>query len=574
MTLRPGPFEPTARQSTESEGAAPVSPSAAATTAAEGQVDDGAAARSVSQEPEPPDRALVAFVLACAVAVGFLGYYGLLCVRPEWGGDFQMYCAGIARLYRDMRHPLHESLNVPGSQSTVYTPYLVGIAVLGRLSGITPFHALQVAGFFNLLLFLLGAGYLFSRVSIHRRWWLSAACFIFAMLCLRWLHIGWSSEMSLTNLQYIQPIPSTFAWALALFAFGLMVEVAKRRRWQQYVALIGVLGLTLSSHVLTGSWVGGVVVMYGLWRSLFERSPKPLAAAIGAVVVGLLVVLPWPYASFLQQGSLQTVKEGAPFGSSPFVEFPNLYALGMVGFLYGGLRLRRHGFWLLGLVGTLGALVVWRWLGVSYGDRYALFATFFPQLIVGEVMALGVYALLGPLPELAPARRWPWLDRPLCVAFLIASCVSWLPSPMMARARQKDDWGTLRSLRAVLRRPSPHDAYYHQFDDVKAFLTPDDVVMTPVTRVVLDLASVTGASSVSTPLTLRVPDNNRRFRDVARFFRGNTRREDRMALARKYQVTKVLVQSRRRDLVAQMERDLGPPLASGDSYTLFALNGE
>jgi hypothetical protein len=527
----------------------------------------------LASEPEPRGRATLAVAWSCALAVAFLGYYGLSCLRPEWGGDFQMYCAGIARLYRDMRHPLHESLNVPGSQSTVYTPYLVFLAALGQLLEVTPFRVLQLAGAINLALLLLGAGYLFSRVSMHRRWWLSAGCFIFVTLFLRWRHFGWSSEISLTNLQYIQPLPSTFAWALAFFAFGLMIEVARRRRWIDYAALVAVLGLTLSSHVLTGTWVGGIVILCGLWRSALERSLQALFWALLAVAMALLIVLPWPYASFLEQGSLQAVKEGAPFGRSPFREFSNLYVLGLVGFLYSELRLRRHGFWLLGLAGTLGALFVWRRLEISYGDRYALFATFFPQLVVAEVMALGFYACIGPLPELSPARPWPRLDRPLCALFLIACCVAWLPSPMFARARQTDDWGTLWSPSALLARPSAHDSYYRQFDDVKGWLGPGDVVMMPVDRAVLDLASVTGASSVSTPLTLRVPDNNQRFRDVARFFNPKTRRADRIKLAQKYGANKVLVRSRWSAVVGDVEQNFGPPIARGDGYTLFTLEG-
>jgi hypothetical protein len=188
-------------------------------------------------------------------------------------------------------------------------------------------------------------------------------------------------------------------------------------------------------------------------------------------------------------------------------------------------------------------------------------------------MTFGIYALLGPLPELPPARRWRKLDRPLLAAFFLVSCVAWLPSPMFARARQKKDWGTLSSVRAILRRASAHDWYYHQFDDVGASLSPADVVLMPVTRTVLDLASVTGASSVSTPLTLRVADNNQRFRDVARFFRLKTRLADRLAIARKYRATKVLVPSRFTPLVAELEQNFGPPLARGDSYTLFGLEG-
>lgn len=319
-------------------------------------------AYSVSAIPEPRLRPLVSRAVAFAVFLAFLAYYGLLCLRPEWGGDFHLYCAGISRLYRDMLHPMHESLNVPGSQSTMYTPFLVGTALLGKLFGTTAFRALQVAGVFNLVLFLFGAGFVFSRVSIHRQWWLPAACFIFTTLFLRWRYFGWSSETSLTNFQYIQPYPSTFAWALAFIAFGLLEDVRRKERLREFLALIAVLSLLLSSHVLTASWVVGIVGLYGVCVSVHKRSHRPLAWAIFAICAALLPVLLWPYASFFGQSSMLAAKEDSPFGRSPFVEFANLYGLAIPCVAYLWFRLRRHGFWVLGLVATLGALFVWRQL--------------------------------------------------------------------------------------------------------------------------------------------------------------------------------------------------------------------
>src|ERR1051325_2273286 len=92
---------------------------------------DPAVTPTQSTRALPQQRTLVSVALSVAVFAAFLGYYGLLCVRPDWGGDFQLYCAGIARLYRNLLHPLHESLDLPSRESTMYTPYLVGVALLG-----------------------------------------------------------------------------------------------------------------------------------------------------------------------------------------------------------------------------------------------------------------------------------------------------------------------------------------------------------------------------------------------------------------------------------------------------------
>lgn len=547
-------------------------------TGGEAAGDRGPSTRSsrggavVAAPAESVVRALVERGLALAIFTAFLLYYGLVCLRPEWGGDFQMYCAGIARLYRDMLHPMHESMNVPGDQSTVYTPFLVVVALGGKLFGATPFRALQVAGIVNLCLFALGICFLFSRVSVHRRWSLPAACFLFTTLCLRWLHFGWSSETSLVNLQYIQPLPSTFAWALVFVAFGLLEELRARPRWLPLFCLIAAISLLLACHVLTASWVVGMVALFGLCTSIRRRTYEPLAWAVFALAAALVPVVLWPYASFFGQSSMQGVKEGSIFGASPFIDFPNLYALAIPCFAYFCLRLRRHGMWLLGLVVTTLVLLVWRQLGVSYGNRYAFFAAFFAQLIVAETMALGISGLLGSPPELALVREASRLDRLFLSAVLLCAGVIWLPSPMLAAARQTQTWGTLRSPRELLERAPQHELYYAQFSEVTPYISADDVVLMPVSRAVLDFASVTGASVISTPLAMRVPDGGARFRAVHRFFDPSTSPEARSAIARQYGgASKVLVPRRQFALLNDLTRSFGEPLYRGDAYAVFGV---
>ena len=101
---------------------------------------------------EPRIRGAVALWFSGVVFVAFVGYYGLLCFRHQgWGGDFQMYNAGISQLYRNFLEPLHEAMDAPGSQSTTYTFYVVVLAAFGKALGATPYRVLEVAGAFNLL---------------------------------------------------------------------------------------------------------------------------------------------------------------------------------------------------------------------------------------------------------------------------------------------------------------------------------------------------------------------------------------------------------------------------------------
>ncbi|HVZ37468.1 MAG TPA: hypothetical protein VG963_33840, partial [Polyangiaceae bacterium] len=271
---------------------------------------------------EPRWRTAVTHVLSACVFAAFFLYYGLGSFRWGWGGDFQMYCAGVSRLYTSFLHPLHEAMDVPGTQSTVYTPYLIGVAALGRLARLTPYHALQVAGAFNIGAFAAGVAYFTSRHSLHGQWRLPAACFLLTTLCLRWLRFGWSSETSLTNLQYLQAYPSTLAWALAFSAFALTRDLqvsenrASRRRLVALLALL--FAFLLLTHLLTASWVIGIVCLYGLVESVRRRSCLPLGQISIALLLALPLIALWPYAPFFSQTSLRKLEEGSVFGSQPW----------------------------------------------------------------------------------------------------------------------------------------------------------------------------------------------------------------------------------------------------------------
>lgn len=508
-------------------------------------------------------------VLAGAVFVAFISYYGLLCIRPEWGGDFQMYCAGIARLYRDMLHPAHEALALPSAQSTVYTVYLVAVAALGKGLGLTPFQALQLAGVVNLFVLTCSVCYLFSRASLHRRWALPAACFIFCTLCVHWLHYGWSSALILTNFQYLQPYPSTLGWSCAFLGFGLMEVLKQRGRARDFAALVSVLSVLLLTHVLTASWVIGIVGLFALWTSVQQRSLKPLAWAALAFGLSLLAAVSWPYSSFFGQQSLIGVKEGAPFGGFPWKEFPLIYAIGLACFGYLWFRLRRHGFWLVSLLATLGALAAWHAVDFHFGDRYALFALFPLQFVTAEVMAMAIYGLLGLADGLPDAERRP--QRPLLWAALMLMGLCWLPSPMMAVARRDTGWGRLPSPVRIAQRPSQHDQYYESFATLKPHLGELDVVLTPVSRAVFDLASVTGASVVASPNAWSVPDRLARAKAVTDFFNAKTAPDTRAAIARQWAATRVLVPRAQFALLPKLVETFGEPLYRDGQQALLAV---
>ena len=498
---------------------------------------------------------------------GFVSYFGLLCFRQKWSGDFQLYCAAVTRVYEDALHPSHEVVTAPATESFAYSPYLVLLALVGKLLGVSPYRALQLAGCANLVLFCASAAYLFARHSLHRRWELAATCFLFVTLFVRWKYFDWSSETSVVALGWVQAYPSTIAWVLAFFVLGLLKGGVERGRVGSLAAIAGAVALLLLTHGLTASWIVGISGLYGFVSSVRQRSALPLLQLLAALAGGFGLALLWPYSPLLGQSSLLAAQEGAPFGASPFIDFPNLYYLALPCAAYLVLRLRRHGFWLLGMVVTLGVLMLWRRLGIDYGNRYAFFGAFFAQFLLAEVMALGLLGLSRPLYELSAARRRPWLDRPLTLAVALSALSAWQPSPMW-----REYGKAVRPPWALLRAPSAHDAYYARFGALKPLLTGDDVVLAQSSDgLVFDLAAITHAHFVSASFMVRVPDQGQREADVQNFFDPESSADRRQEIALRRRATKVLLMSRQFALLEPLQRKLGRPLYQDDEFAVFAV---
>lgn len=518
--------------------------------------------------PDSVRERIVCRTLLFAALALFGIYFALFCFVQRWGSDFQLYCAAVARLQEDLLHPTHEAVTAPGTESFAYSPYLVLVGALGKLAGATPYRTLQVAGSANMFLFAVGATYFVSRHSLHRRWELSLVCFLFVTLFLRWQQYGWSSETSLVALQYNQAYPSTIAWALAFFAFGLLDQALVRGRYGALGVLSLILTVLMLTHALTASWTLGIVGLYALVTSLQGKAPAPLLRVLVCLALATGLALLWPYSPLLGQSSLLSFREGAPFGRRPITESLNLYILGFVCAAYLVLRLRKHGFWVLGCLVTLAMLRVWRLLGVSYGNRYAYFAAFFVQFLVAEVMALGVLSLWRPLTELSPARRFPKLDQPLSLGVLLGALLGWIPSPMMKKVGKEFRWPV-----AAADAPSAHDAYYARIPALERYISASDIVLLGTSHLAFDIASITGAHFVTAPYMVRVLDQGARENDARVFFDPATSADKRDEIAARRGATKVLLLLRwQLELLAKFEAQYGRPLYKDGEYALFALD--
>lgn len=513
----------------------------------------------------------MAFTAAWFVFAAFVGYYVLLCLRHTWTADFQMYVAGVSRLYVDSRDPGHEALALPAAYSSLYTPYLRLVAGFGKLLSISPYAALQWAGVFNVALYAAGTLYLFSRYSLHFRYCLPAACFLLVTLCLRGEHFGWSSETSLVTFQFVQAYPSTFAWGVAFFSLGLVEDLRRRFGLHNFLLLTASLWALLTCHVITGSWVCGMVGLHALYTAIWSYDCRRLTMPMLSTTLALALTFASPSTSLWSHGASAGVHEPSTMGARPLEDLWNLYLVALPCAVWLVVRQKRHAFWVLGFGATLAALTVWRSLGISFGNRYSLFMGVPAQLVVSETAALGILVIARARPSLLPQLSLDQGDRMAVVTLLLAAVVAGVSSPMLRVACDGASAARLRSPKELLGLPAPGKRYYEKYQALKPYLSSEDVVMTPHSREVFDIAATTGARFASAPGAIRVSDAHDRARAVASYFNLSTTAALRRALLDRYGITKVLLPRAYHGFFPRLQRELGEPPYQDDRFAVFAV---
>ena len=515
-------------------------------------------------------------ILFCGMAT-FVAYYGACAFVARWGGDIHEYLAAIHALYRNIWSPPHEALGLSGKYSTIYSPYIVTIALIGKALGVSAYRALQIAGIFNLALYVSAIVVFFRTFSASPRSPWPSMLFLVVSLFMRSAHYAWSSETDYLSLILIQAYPSLFGWALALFAFVLTDRAVATRSMAAIGGVTLLIAFLVPTHPITARWVIGIVGLRGLyvvleavwnsWRApgAFGGWQRPLATAAligGSVFVAIVLSLLWPYYSPFLLFGFSGAQENAPFGANPFSLIPAVYVLALFALLAWPSRV--YAFWIAAFAATFGAWATYRLAGVQYGDRYVFFMAFFAQFIVADAV---VAASRRVLSSEAAVRYKGNRQRILSGAYVLLFLLAFFFSPSLAPnlARQ------LVNPRAFWTAPSAERAFYTEWEPLRAVLGPTDMVMmAPSPGASNDVPAVTGAAVVAVPFAFAVPDYADRMQSAQRFFAPGASADARIRELKRWNATKVIV-SRSLDLAPEMESLFGPPIWRDETRLVFAV---
>ena len=507
----------------------------------------------------------------------FFGAYGFI---APWAGDINVHLAAVHALYRNFWNPLDLSLDVHTSYSVFFSPYTVLVAAMGQMLGVTPYHALQLAGIFNMALYA-GAIAVFCRTfSAVPKSPLPPLLFLAVSLFLRSKVYSWSSETSYLTLSITQAYPSILAWSLALFAFVAAEYVVLKRSVMAIIGLIFLIALLVLTHPLTASWTIGIVGLRALY--LFATAAtelrregnfaltslpsvmRPGLALVGALAFGIALSLLWPYYSPLGLGQLAGLQQNDEFGSDPFGGMPATYLLAIAALLLSA-RLSVYRFWIVAFLATFGVMEFLRALGIQLADRYVFFMAFFAQFIVADYAAAALAQFFSAREGHAGAPR---KRRVMNGVYLALFAIAFAYAPVLHAPLRTG----ILTLRAWREGQSGERIYYGRLEPLRAAIHPDDILMiVPTFEEGFAIPAVTGAKVIAATVMDGVPDGVERTRAVQRFFTAGQKPEARRQDLKRWRATKVVLIAPALNLAGEMEALLGSPVWRDETHIVFSV---
>ena len=160
----------------------------------------------------------------------FVIYYGTAAFWVSWVGDFHVHHSVVQELYRNLWHPFHHALPVAGHYTANVSPYLLVVAFVGKVLGVSAYQALQIAGIANIFLYVVALKLFFWTMSpgLNSNW--PTFLFLLVSLFMRAQHFNWSSETDYLTMQTIQAYPSMAGWTLAVLTFVVTEHIIQGRR--------------------------------------------------------------------------------------------------------------------------------------------------------------------------------------------------------------------------------------------------------------------------------------------------------------------------------------------------------
>ncbi|MEU7305064.1 hypothetical protein [Streptomyces sp. NPDC007206] len=274
----------------------------------------------------------------------------LVIVRLPWAGDLGMHAATVQRLSHHLAHPGNPLVDAD-TPSPYYSPWMLVLGVVAKLTGLSVFVVLRLAALTGLSLLVTGVWRYARTLSAHR----AAPALALLSLVFLWgtLLFNWSGFLGLNSLALTVSYPSVFALGLTFHFWAWLTRAAREEApWGRWLWLGVLWALILLCHQFTG-----VVASLGALAMVIAARPARavLLRLAAALALGLLLLWLWPYYDFFSLFSAGADLEAI---HKPLYEhLAARFGLVLLGVAALVVRLRRDRWDPLALFFLLGVLV-------------------------------------------------------------------------------------------------------------------------------------------------------------------------------------------------------------------------
>ncbi|QTD98884.1 hypothetical protein S1361_16135 [Streptomyces cyanogenus] len=274
----------------------------------------------------------------------------LVVVRLPWAGDLGMHAATVQRLRHSLLHPGNPLVDADTS-SPYYSPWMLLLGVVAKLTGLSVFVVLRLAALAGLAVLVTGVFRYVRTFSAHR----AAPALALLSLLLLWgpVLFNWSGFLGLNSLALTMAYPSAFALGLSFHFWAWLTRALRSEAgWGMWPGLGVLWALILLCHQFTGV----VASLGGLATVLAAKPARGVLLRLGAgLAPGLLVLWLWPYYDFFALFSVGADLEA--IHQPLYQDLAGRFGLVLLGVVALGLRWRRDHRDPLVLFFLLGALM-------------------------------------------------------------------------------------------------------------------------------------------------------------------------------------------------------------------------
>ncbi len=496
--------------------------------------------------------------------------------------DYWEHTASIKELASNLLNPSNPFLDLDGSTTLRYTPYIFSLAFIIKLSGCDLSTMLTLISILNFIFLAIGVN-LFCKEYFHDS--KQPLYTLFTLLFLWGSPFNYSNEYNLRFFSYTSFYPSVVTFSLSFIGFYFFLRFSRDHRLSDYWLYLLFAIFIFTTHPLTGSFFLLGILLLALTEG--EKKITTSTFFLVSLFAVIFVTFLWPYYPFLKALQKAVTTPWAQETRVYLYQTRNIYKMGaaVLGLPVIALMIlkRKYHFISYGFILCAFIYIVTYKPNIYLGERYIFFSIVFLHLALSWYLRKLQLLSLRTLKETLINLTEKNLHIPVLVVILIMSFFYQLSKLSFEQIGYTINY---RPRPIVEKYDNPVEPYKTLIGKIKQ---GDLVASDPLTSWLLP--TLTGAKIAAlyhdNPL---VPDNEKRVEAMETLYDETTPFEKRKLILVAYNVTHVLLNfDRMQDCITNRINDyyknykitnrliddlnkLGHPIVKNEHFILYEVN--